>query len=185
MKSMRGATGSLVVLLAFPAAIILSIALGGPETLLHLILSAGFLIVATAVFDFRVRPALTWIGSAGIGILGAIFLLQGVSDVADVDAIHDLAYGLLGQLPERLAPDLFILWCFAVLLQDSAGKTRLFGLAVMSLIVVLELIDYAAQVAGSDAPDVLKLLYLLPFVWLLLESRKPTLRPQVGVAASV
>jgi hypothetical protein len=42
----------------------------------------------------------------------------------------------------------------------------------MTLIVVLEIVDYGLQLSGSDAPGILKLPYLLPFLWLLLESKK-------------
>lgn len=41
------------------------------------------------------------------------------------------------------------------------------------MIVVLEALDYGMSSRGGDAPGILKLLYLLPFVWLLLESRRP------------
>jgi hypothetical protein len=173
LRSKRGVLGAALVLLALPLAFALSVPLGYGETILHFLLGAGVILVASSVFDFRTTRWLAWLGCLGLGGFGAILLLQGVSDLASSESLHDFAYDGVGQVPERVLPDLFIAWCFALLLQDSNGKTRLYGAAVVGLVAVVELVDYGMSAAGAEAPGILKALYLLPFVWLLLESLKP------------
>jgi hypothetical protein len=58
---------------------------------------------------------------------------------------------------------------------DSEGKTRILGLVAMSIVVGVKLYSYRLTYLGSsldaEAPG-LKLLYLLPFAWLLFETSK-------------
>ena len=52
---------------------------------------------------------------------------------------------------------------------------KLFGIGVMALAVSAEIYSYAVRYFGSGpsgVPPLLKLVLLLPFVWLLLESSK-------------
>lgn len=72
-----------------------------------------------------------------------------------------------------MLPDFFIVWCLVMLSQHSRGRTRRFGACVLTLVVAAEILDYGLAVRGGDAPGILKLVYLLPFAWLLLESRRP------------
>ena len=65
---------------------------------------------------------------------------------------------------------LFIFWLVAVLLTASRGKTRFLGFVAMAVVVSVEVYNYVLLFLG-EAPA-LTPLYLLPFVWLLLESRK-------------
>lgn len=176
MTSQRGVVGAACVLLAIPMALLLSLLLGRAETLLHLLLGVGFWIVAVSLFDFRTTRWVCWVGGLGLGGLGAIFLLQGASDFDPNGSLHDFAYEVLGQWPERVLPDLFFIWCWATLFQHGRGRTRRFGIFVMTLTVAAEVLDYGMSFAGGDAPGILKLLYLLPFAWLLLESRRPLVR---------
>jgi len=154
-------------------ALLLSQWVGGAETILHVWLGVSLVIVSFAVFDFGTTRWISWFGCLGIGLLGAIFLLQGASDLIPGHPLHTLAYDVLGQAPERVLPDLFIVWSVTMLFQRSQGGTRRFGACVLILIVALEVLDYGMSSLGGDAPGILKLLYLLPFVWLLLESRRP------------
>jgi len=77
---------------------------------------------------------------------------------------------------EVLAPSLqwsrLILWFVALLFGDSQGKTRLFGGAALTLAVGSELYRYGLLYLGAEPSGILKLTMLLPFVWLLLESKK-------------
>jgi hypothetical protein len=60
-------------------------------------------------------------------------------------------------------------------LLTSHGKMRLFGIGVMALAVGAEIYSYVVRYSGSGAAGVsplLKLVLLLPFVWLLFESSK-------------
>jgi hypothetical protein len=84
---------------------------------------------------------------------------------------------VLGQWPEGRLPDLLILWFVAMLLMDSQGKTRILGLVAMSIAVASEVYKYTLVYLGTAIeaqPQMLRLLMLLPFVWLLFESAKKT-----------
>jgi hypothetical protein len=80
---------------------------------------------------------------------------------------------------------LFLLWCAAVLLLDSQGKTKILGLIAISIVVCAEVYASGLSRLGTslnvEAPF-LKLLFLLPFSWLLLESKK-TSDLQQGITA--
>src|SRR3712207_8651100 len=52
----------------------------------------------------------------------------------------------------------------------SRGKTRILGVVAMAIVVGVEVYNYVLLFLG-EAPA-LTALYLLPFLWLLLESRK-------------
>jgi hypothetical protein len=69
----------------------------------------------------------------------------------------------------------FLVWCGATVLLISHGKVNLFGIGVMALAVGAEIYSCGVRYIGSGAGGVsplLKLVLLLPFVWLLLESSK-------------
>jgi len=65
-----------------------------------------------------------------------------------------------------------ILWFVAMLLIDSHGKTRILGIVAVSLAVCSELYSHILRFGGTSDSGILKLLMLLPFVWLLFESTK-------------
>jgi hypothetical protein len=108
--------------------------------------------------------------------LAAIFLVQGVSELTSHPRLTQFAYQVVGQRVEGRLVDLFLLWCLGLLLFDSRGKTKILGFVVMSIVVCVEAYSFGLSLAGRsldvEAPG-FKLLFLLPFGWLLLESRKP------------
>ncbi|HEV2743025.1 MAG TPA: hypothetical protein VGV91_07725 [Rubrobacter sp.] len=63
-----------------------------------------------------------------------------------------------------------VVWLVAVLLSGSEGKTRIVGFVAMAVVVGVNAYNYVLLYLGEA--DALAALYLLPFVWLLLESRK-------------
>jgi hypothetical protein len=71
-------------------------------------------------------------------------------------------------------------------LLDSQGRTRIFGVLSLLAVAAVELYRIVLLASGSPEDATLRLAYLLPFVWLLLESRKersprvPELREQVA-----
>jgi hypothetical protein len=65
---------------------------------------------------------------------------------------------------------LLVFWLIAVLLSGSGGKTRILGFVVMAVVVGVNAYNYVLLYRGEA--DALAALYLLPFVWLLFESRK-------------
>ena len=176
MRSPRGLLAAIVFLLALPVAVLSEILFGsGDGTAIHLALGAGSLLLAFAVFDFKLPRWMNWIGCVSAGALAVIFLLQAVALLIPNDSLTYLAYEVLGQKLEGLVPDLVILWFVAMLLMDSQGKTRILGFVAMSIAVGSEVYKYTLVYLGTSIeaqPEVLRALMLLPFVWLLFESAK-------------
>ena len=182
VRSLRGVLAASVCLLAVPAALLFQLIVGsGAEIVLHLVLGIGFLLTAFATFDFAPPRWLPWVGCLSIGALGVTFLLQGISPLLHNSGLTYLAFQVLGQQFETLSGDVFLVWCSAVVLLLSHGKVKLFGIVVMALAVSAEIYSYVVRYFGSGAGGVsplLKLVLLLPFVWLLLESSKKIPLPQ-------
>ena len=189
MRSLRGVVAAGICLLAVPVAFLFQIVVGsGAEIVLHLVLGVGFVLTAFAVFDVEHTRWLTWLGCLSIGGLGTIFLLQGVSQLLDTAWLTYLAFQVLGQQLESWFVDVFVVWCCATVLLVSQGKTKLFGLGVMALAVGAEIYSYGVRYlgpAGAEGSPLLKLVLLLPFVWLLLESSKQIPRPERAGAPDV
>ena len=163
-------------MLALPIAVLTQVLLGsGSGTIIHLVLAAGSALVAFSAFEFETPRWMAWIGGVSAGGLAAIFLAQGVSLLIQNDSFTYFANQVLGNWPERLLLSLVVLWLVALLLTASRGTTRILGFAVMAMVVCVEVYGYVQLYFGTNTlseTPVLKLLYLLPFVWLLLESRK-------------
>src|SRR5215217_3671945 len=176
MRSPLGLLAALAFLLALPIALGCQILFGsGAGTAIHFALAGGTLLLAFAVFDFKLPRWMNWIGCVSAGALAVIFLLQAVALLIPNDSLTYLAYEVLGQKLEGLVPDLVILWFVAMLLMDSQGKTRILGFVAMSIAVGSEVYKYTLVYLGTSIeaqPEVLRALMLLPFVWLLFESAK-------------
>lgn len=174
MRSPRGFLAAVVFLLMLPAAALYQMLFDyGLSVFIHLVLAAGSLLIASAVFDFG--KVAKWINRAACLFAcaeAAIFLLQGVSHLIQNDSLTYLAYQVLGQRLEARLVDLFVFWCVAMLLADSRGKTRVFGFVAVSAVVCSEVYKYSLSYLGDAPAESLKLLVLLLFVWLLLESKK-------------
>jgi hypothetical protein len=186
MRSPRGFLAAVVFLLALPMAVLCQVLFGsGSSVVVHVALALGSVLLSFSVFDFRMPRWITWVGCVSAGALAAIFLLQGVADLTQNGSLHYLAYQVLGQWPEGWLPDLVILWLVAMLLSDSRGKTRILGFVAMSIAVCLEVYSHTLSFLGTslnaEAPT-LKLLLLLPFVWLLFESTK---KPEAGASHTI
>jgi hypothetical protein len=64
-----------------------------------------------------------------------------------------------------------------MLVLDSRGKSRILGIVAVSVGVCFELYSHILRFLGTTPAGTLKLLMLLPFVWLLFESiKKPHLK---------
>ena len=165
---------AVVFLAAIPLALLLQALFGvDAETVLHFALALGCGLLCLAVSDFKTK---WWIAAAGYvstGVLAVIFLLQGVNDLTHNDALTWFALQVLGQRPESLLIDLMLLWLVGLLLTDSAGKTRIFGFATVSIAICVKIYGYGLEYLGTSLnaeTPVLKILLLLPFVWFLFES---------------
>jgi hypothetical protein len=178
MRSFRGFLAAIVFLLAVPVALLCQILFGsGAGTTIHLVLGAGSVLLSFAVFDFELPRWINWIGCASAAALGAIFLLQAVALLIPNDSLNYVAYQVLGQWPEGLFPVLLILWFVAMLLFDSQGKTRILGFVALSIAIGFEVYTHTLAYLGTpieEQSQILRLLMLPLFVWLLFESTKKT-----------
>jgi hypothetical protein len=173
MRSPLGLLAALAFLLAVPIILGCQILFGsGAETTLHFALAAGSILLAFAVFDFNLPRWIDWIGCVAAFALGTIFLLQAVAQLVPNESLHYVAYEVLGQWPEGWLPDVVILWFVAMLVLDSQGKSRILGFVALSIGVCFELYSHILRYLGTSDTGILKLLMLLPFVWLLFESTK-------------
>jgi hypothetical protein len=171
MRSPRGFLGSVVLLLALPIAVLAQLLLGsGSGVTIHVALAVGCALISLGVFDFEIARWITWTGCVAAGGFAIIFLLQAASELIQNDSFSYIALQVLGDYPERVLKSLFIFWLVAVLLTASRDKTRILGFVAMAVVVCIEVYNYVLLFLG-EAPA-LTTMYLLPFVWLLFESRK-------------
>jgi hypothetical protein len=172
MKSAAGIAGALAILLGLPLAVVANTLTGvEPEPVLHFVIGTGFVLFAISVFAFDLPRWLNWVGALSAAAFGGIFLLQGVSDIVNSEALAGIAFGPLGHEIERVLPDVIFLWFVGLLLGASHGKTRIVGWIVMPIVVAIEVAALAAVVLGIGFPTI-KILFLLPFVWYLIEAIK-------------
>jgi hypothetical protein len=176
MRSPLGLMAALAILLALPIAIGYQVLFGsGGGTTIHFALAAGCVVLAFSVFDFELPRWMNRTGCAAALALGTIFLLQALALLIPNESLYHLAYPVLGHLVEGWLAGVITLWFVTMLLIFSRGKTRLLGFFAMSLAVCFEVYSLVLPYLGtpvSTEAGTLKLLLLLPFVWLLFESTK-------------
>jgi hypothetical protein len=173
MRSPRGFFAALVLLFAIPISVVGEAVFGIEfEITFHFLLALAAGLIAFAVFDFKLPAWITWLGSLSAGTVAAIFLLQGVARLIPSDALFTLAYQILGGPLESALVDVLMIWLVGLLLRGSQGKSRLFGVAALSIFGCFELYRYGLAYLGAEPAGILKLTLLLPFIWLLLESKK-------------
>jgi hypothetical protein len=167
--------GALTVLLAVPLAVLSEVLLGPAAngTVVHLALGAGVALVAVSAFQLGLPRWLAWAGCAAATALSAVFVLQGLTDLTQSGPLSGLAYGVLGQWPEKTLGDLLLAWFIAVNALVGRGKTRLLGWLVLSVVSTYELARSLPGMAIDADMPVLRALLLLPFVWFILEGAKP------------
>lgn len=177
MRSPRGLLGAIVLLLALPIAVLTQVLFGsGSGTAIHFALAAGCLLVSFSAFDFETPRWIAWIGCVSMIAFAAIFLVQGASSLIGNESFSYFANQVLGFWPEKLLLSLTTFWLIGMLLTASQGKTRILGSVVMAIVVCVEAYVYFGLLYLGTNPfletQVVKLPYLLPFVWLIFESRK-------------
>lgn len=161
--------------MAVPVAVTVSAFSGvEAETLLHFLLAAGCLLLDPSAFN---SPA--WIRLTGVlstGLLGITFALQGFAQVAGNATLTWLAFDKLGQWPEALLVALLMLWFVSVLFTRSSGWRKFIGYLCVVPAILLVIFGYIEPLigAGADLFGPLKMTLLLPFVWLMLESKHPS-----------
>ena len=171
MRSPRGFLGSIVLVLSLPVAVLTQVLLGsGSSVAMHVALAVGCALVALSAFDFETPRWVAWTGCLAAGVFAAIFLLQAASELLQNDSFSYFALQVLGNWPERLLTTLFIFWFVGVVLTASQGNTRILGIVATAIVVGVDAYNYVLLYLGEA--HALKILYLLPFIWLLFESRK-------------
>jgi hypothetical protein len=169
MRSLRGVLGSLVLLLALPIAVLTQVLFGGGSAIaIHVALAAGCVLVSLSAFDFGTPRWLAWIGCVSAIAFAVIFLLQAASTLVGNESFSYFANEVLGFWPEKLLLSFITFWLVGVLLIASRGWTRILG-------CVEAYVYFGLLVLGTNPfleTAVVKLAYLLPFVWLLFESSK-------------
>ena len=171
MRSPRGFLGSIVLLSALPIAVLVQVLFGSGSSLaMHLALTVGCTLLAFSAFDFETPRWVAWTGCAAAGAFAAIFLLQAASELIGNEAFGYFALQVLGDYPERVLKSVIIIWLVAVLLIASRGKTRILGFVAMAVVVGVEAYNYVLLFLGEE--PALTILYLMPFAWLLLETKK-------------
>src|SRR5215208_743729 len=173
IRSPLGLLAALSFLVGIPISFGWQILFGsGAGTMIHFFLAAGSLLLAFAVFNFKLPRWMNWIGCVAGLAVGSIFLLQAVALLIPNESLNYFAYEVLGQWPEGWLPDVVILWFVAMLVLDSQGKSRILGIVAVSIAVCSELYSHTLRFLGTSPSATLKLLMLLLFVWLLFESTK-------------
>ena len=189
MRSNWAVAAALTMLLSLPLAVA-SQALGenAPEIVVHVVLGTGMLLLVRAVFDFGLPRWINLIGALSAGAFAVVFLLQAVSRLFPENAaLDDVAFGLLGNWPERLLVLGIDVWFVGLLLLGTQGRTRLIGWALIPLLTAYYLISVAGAILAISVPNLGAFGLLIPFVWLLIEGAKRrgapgTLRPRPPVA---
>jgi hypothetical protein len=177
MRSPRGVLGSLVLLLALPIAVLTQVLFGGGSAVaIHVALAAGCVLVSLSAFDFGTPRWLAWLGCVSAGAFAAIFLLQAASTLIGNESFSYFTNDVLGFWPEKVLLSLLTIWLVGLLLTARRDKTRILGFVAMAIVVCVEAYVYFGLLFLGTNPflenAVVKLPYLLPFVWLLLESGK-------------
>jgi hypothetical protein len=177
MRSPRGFLGSLALLLALPIAVLTQVLFGGGSGIaIHLALAVGCVLVAFSAFDFGTPRWLAWIACVSAGAFAVIFLLQAASTLIGNGSFSYFTNEVLGFWPEKILLSLLTFWLIGMLLTASRGKTRVLGFVVMAIVVCVEAYVYFGLLYLGTNPfletAVVKLPYLLPFVWLLFECGK-------------
>ena len=166
-----------MLLLALPIAVLTQVLLGsGSGIAIHVALAVGCVLVSLSAFDFGIPKWLAWVGCVSAGAFAAIFLVQAASSLIGNESFSYFANEVLGFWPEKVLLSLITFWLVGLLLTDSRGKTRILGFVAMATVVCVEAYVYFGLLfLGTNLfleIAVVKLPYLLPFVWLIFESGK-------------
>jgi hypothetical protein len=174
MRSIWAVAAAVTMLLSLPLAVA-SQALGenAPDIVVHVVLGTGMLLLVRAVFDFGLPRWINVIGALSAGAFAVVFLLQALSSLFPENAaLDDVAFGLLGDWPERLLVLGIDVWFVGLLLLGTQGRTRLIGWALIPILTAYHLISLAGAILAISVPNLGVFSLLIPFVWLLIEGAK-------------
>ena len=177
MRSPRGLLGAIVFLLALPIAVLTQVLFGsGSGLAIHFALAVGCLLVSFSAFDFETPRWIAWIGCVSMIAFAAIFVVQNASALIGNESFSYFTDQKLALWGEKPLLSLLTFWLVGMLLTASRGKTRILGFVAMAIVVCVDAyVNFGLLYLGTNPfleTSVLRLLYLLPFVWLIFESRK-------------
>ena len=159
MRSPRGIFAAIVFLSLLPVAVVYQMLFEsewGLEIVTHLILGAGAALISLAVFDFETTKWITRVSFLSAAALAAIFLLQALVLAVQNETLTFFAFQILGQWLEKLLGLVVIFWCISVLVLDSRGKTKIFGVFVLSMVVCAQIYTYGISFLGGTVPEEIK-----------------------------
>ena len=175
MRSMRGVLGASVLVLALPLTIVYQLIFSaGTEAFIHVCLALGAFLIAAAARDYRTPTRAVWLGCASAAALGVAFGLQALSEIVPNDGLHFIAYTILGPLEMPFVVGL-LAWLLVLSLTESQATRRILGWVALLAAACAAVFSIGSIVVGasSTVPQVLRLVFLLPIVWLLLTSFQP------------
>ena len=182
LRSAWAVAAGVTMLLSVPLALATQ-ALGEniPQVVVHVVLTIGMLFFVRAIFDFGLPRWINLIGAVSAALFAAVFFLQAVSAFFPENAaLDDIAFGLLGNWPERVLGLGVYVWFIGLLLLGTEGRTRLIGWVIVPIVTAYHLISAAAALFAITVPSLGVLSFLLPFVWLLIEGAKRSAPVAVG-----
>jgi hypothetical protein len=174
MRSSWAVAAAITMLLALPLAIA-SQALGenAPDIVVHVVLGIGMLLFARAIFDFGLPGWINGIGAVSAALFAAVFLLQALSSLfPENDALDEIAFGVLGNWPERVLVLGIDVWFLGLLLLGTDGRSRLVGWVLIPILTAYHLISLAGASLSISVPNLGVFSLLIPFIWLLVEGAK-------------
>jgi hypothetical protein len=173
VRSLRGALGALVLLLALPVTIAFDLVFpGSAGVVIHALLATGTLLIALSVFDFATPTWLTWTALAAASILAAVFFIQGVTELTQNEWLRSVAYSQeLGGWGEALTVSVVMAWFIAVARAHCRGIMMVFGVLSAAGMIGLSAWGVLASASGGT-PAGMRLLFLLPIAWFLFVSTR-------------
>jgi len=168
IRSMRGALGALLLLLALPITIAVQIlAPDSGEVVIHVALAIGTFLIGQSVFDHRTPRWLNLAACLAATVLAAIFLAQGLGALTQSEVLRNAAYSReIGAWAEDVTLTIVMLWFVAVAITFHRGLTMWLGVSSAGAVAILSMWVLIAGPA-SGTPEALRLLFVLPIAWYL------------------
>src|SRR5438128_2235145 len=93
LRSLGGALGALVLLLALPLTVAIDMVFPGrAEVVIHVLLAIGTLSVGLSAFDFGIPKWLTRAACGAACVLAAIFCAQGLAALTQNETLKNVAF---------------------------------------------------------------------------------------------
>jgi hypothetical protein len=173
LRSLGGALGALVLLLALPLTVAFDMLFPGhAEVVIHVLLAIGTFTVGLSVFDFGTPKWLTRTACAAGCVLAAIFFAQGLAALTQNEMLKNVAFSpQIGGWGEAIAVSTVMAWFIAIAFAHGRGATMIAGAASAAMVIGVSVWAMLAAPLGGT-PAELRLLFLIPIAWLLFVSTR-------------